>query len=75
MRKLRRMLATDERAIIVRARADGAPPLDEAIAAGIAEQVDRDRIVVVQLDDRRTSGNPALALCAIAKALAPKLAQ
>ena len=73
MRKLKRMLATDPRAIIVRARADGAPPLDEAAGAGITEQADRDRIVLVNLGVGRESQNPSWALRAITKALAPRL--
>jgi len=73
IRKIKRMLAVDANAIILRVRADGAPPLDEAIRAEITDRADRDRIVVVQLDPGKESQNTALALCAIAKALVPKL--
>ena len=73
IRKLNRQLAADKRAVIMRVRADGAPPLDNAIAAAIAEQVDRNRIIVVQLQEGKESTNPAIALRAIAKALVAKL--
>ena len=74
VRKLKRMLATDPRAIILRARADGAPPLDEVVNAEIVEQAaDRARIVLVNLDVARESRNPGWSLRAIAQALAPKL--
>lgn len=50
IRKVNRMLASDPRAVVLRVRADGAPPLDEAIATGVADPRDRGRIVLVQLD-------------------------
>ena len=53
----------------------GAPPLDAAVAANVADPRDLERVMLVQLDpESQESRNPGLALRAVARVLAPRLA-
>ena len=72
IRKTNRMLRACQTGLVVRVRADGAPPLEDAIAEGV-DSADRSRVVVVHLSNRE-SKNVGLAVRAIAGAIGPVLA-
>ena len=78
IRKTVRMLERPLNALVVRVRADGADDITEEIHAAIDEsdsldESDKERVVLVSLEEGRQSKNHERALQAIAKALHPLL--
>ena len=73
VRKTRRMLASNSTAIILRVRADGAPPFEDALVDGGVSGEDMERIVCVYLTPGKYSQNHGLALREVAKVLVARL--